>query len=184
MKKKHNWLILSATLSATLSVSANAKEYVVNLYTDVPQVVEVDLIDEVGNSSPLITSMEYQLGAGPLAGEVLFVNDIFENHKLSSNVQGIEFEVSRVVSSLTAPDGVDTSNIRSRLTIDSSNCDEDIPGASSETFQANVPSSLLTSTLSEGGKLCKTAVSHEIYSKKFPSGHYNAEFKLNISPKI
>lgn len=177
MKNKHNWLILSATLSATLS--ANAKEYVVNLHGDVQQVLEVDLIDTTGNPSPLYTNRQMNVDHNVMRGY-----DIFHNYKVSSNVPGIEFEISRHLSPLAMPAEVDPFFMRAILSASKyqSTCDENVTEWQIEKI-ASQEINLPTSTLSEGGRLCRTGVYYG-YWKKLPAGIYQSWLKLGIKPKL
>ncbi|MCR9845771.1 hypothetical protein [Vibrio antiquarius] len=176
MKNKYILLILSSLLSA----SANSKEYVVNLYADVQQVVEVELIDESGNPAPISTNMQYELNPNTNGGQVLKAHGIFKNHKLNSNVTGVSFEVIRSLSALTVPGSLDPTSITTHLSLVQSDCDE-VFTTTHDIGTANVQLGIPT-TLTDGGRLCETQVDHEYQNNMFPSGNYSSELKIAINP--
>ncbi|MCR9845770.1 hypothetical protein, partial [Vibrio antiquarius] len=178
-KKKNNWLILSAALSAALS--ANAKEYVVNLHGDVEQILEVDVIDTTGNPYPLTSNLQMSIDDDNKGLDIW----MFNNYKLRSNVQGVEFEVTRYVSPLDVPAGTAPYDFYSFLDVNqNASCDEKV----TETFRrsnGSLPMSLPPSTLSAGGTLCPTNVAYRYRDfNKQPFGRYSSVFKLGINPKL
>lgn len=180
VKNKYILLILSGLLSA--SANAEQKEYVVNLYATVEEVLEVELIDESGNPAPTSTSIEYEVNPDPNGGQVLNAHGIFKNHKLNSNVAGVIFEVNRSLSALTVPGSLNPASIMSQLTLVPSGCDELIntfPVRGTANTQLEMPSTLTT-----GGRLCETQVDHEYLNNMFPAGNYSSELKIAINPKL
>ncbi|MCS0002860.1 hypothetical protein NB620_21590 [Vibrio alginolyticus] len=155
MKNKYNLLILSTVLAA----STHAREYVVNLGIDVPQVIEVELIDESGNPAPLSTSLNYQLNPDPNGGQVLNADGIFKSHRVKSNVAGVNFAVTRSLSPLTVPGSVNAASIITQLSVISSNCDE-IGVAAPVRVPSNQPAEIVPTLIKEDGRLCETRVDH------------------------
>lgn len=179
VKNKYNLLILSTVLAA----STHAKEYVVNLGIDVPEFLEVELIDESGNPAPISTSMNYQLNPDPNGGQVLNATGIFKNYRLKSNVRGANFAVTRSLSPLTVPSNVNADSIITQLSVVSSDCDE--TGVTAPVrLPSNQQTEMFPTVIKDGGRLCETRVDHEYLNNLFPAGTYSSELKITIDTSL